>query len=474
MGAGINARPSTVRTRHLGLHDSALIVISLDQAAPPCQRKLSISLANAPHIQTVELYQLESVGSPPVPDKMIPLALTSMTLTAPPRTMVLKIGTTDTIGRTNETVSITLSSANNSSSHKLDIAYLPYSASPQRQTIIQANLQPRGISIADEDYLRLVKYLVARGFSSFLFRPRDYHDAARLTALLTTLQSSRGRPIVKIPARKLYDRKHRPSFSAQGHSLTSWAKAECRHITKYYEKIRETGYAGDISYKIWDEPVESQYPLVRRMYDAVHDCLPGPVLLELSEHPADTLGSSVGVWVSHIDDMRQAGNERARPTAIQLVYANKLHSPTEPPYAMRNIGFLMWHFNADGYHFWSLIDYRNGASTGPYTRANAAWRGALLYVDEPGKIYPSFRLEQFLQGIEDMMLLNQMESQNSAVASHLTARLRKTISRSHAFSSLSLRLIQPRKKSRDSLGLGDLARELSSLVSTGYRELTLP
>jgi hypothetical protein len=78
---------------------------------------------------------------------------------------------------------------------------------------------------------------------------------------------------------------------------------------------------------------------------------------------------------------------------------------------MRILGWLLWKYNLDGYLFWAINWWKEDPwKTVSSKKKDFLKRGTLVYPDpRTGKIYPSLRLEAFRDGIEDMLLLREVE-----------------------------------------------------------------
>jgi hypothetical protein len=94
---------------------------------------------------------------------------------------------------------------------------------------------------------------------------------------------------------------------------------------------------------------------------------------------------------------------------------------------MRILGWLIWKYRLVGYLLWAVNWWKEDPwATVSSQKADFFKRGTLVYPGPGGAVYPSLRLEQLRVGLEDLLLLKQLEraaGDGSAAARSLLAQL---------------------------------------------------
>jgi hypothetical protein len=208
-----------------------------------------------------------------------------------------------------------------------------------------------------------------------------------------------------------------------------WAEGLCAFLETLRPVLEEPAWKGRFTLKLWDEPTTDQYAEVRRSHELARRCR-DDLPLELTEEPAAALEGVVDIWVPHLgafrpEDVREV---HARGESIWL-YANSWHQIDKPPHALRAVGWTLWRFGLDGYHFWSV----NWPGADPWTtvssRSSDRWKSGNLIYLEPGsgRPVPSLRLEAFRDGIEDLLLLRRLEQRAAGESDREARRLLREI-----------------------------------------------
>ena len=197
-----------------------------------------------------------------------------------------------------------------------------------------------------------------------------------------------------------------------------------------FEKIIENPrWKGRLGVKVWDEPRPRDYPHVAMSYKAVGKAFP-QLRRELSEEPHPEFETAVDVWVPYIKYLKTDDIEAQHLLGKEVwFYANQVHGIDHPLHGMRILGWLIWAHGLDGYHFWAI----NWWKQDPWT-TTSQWKndfirnGTLVYPDPvTGYFYPTLRLEAFRDGIEDMILLRELDRRarsGDIKAARVTQRLR--------------------------------------------------
>lgn len=162
--------------------------------------------------------------------------------------------------------------------------------------------------------------------------------------------------------------------------------------------------------KLWDEPTKKNLSLVRDLYNSIEK-FDLPILTELagiSDQADIDLADIQVVRLRHLD---KEFVKKAHALGKEIwVYANPMHSLNRPYHAMRNIGWLIWYLNADGYHFWDVSRWKRDPLKNIVDRDSFWGRGFFLYFDDKHGWIPSLRLAFFKEGLEDYQLLHLLSS----------------------------------------------------------------
>jgi len=172
--------------------------------------------------------------------------------------------------------------------------------------------------------------------------------------------------------------------------------------------------------KLWDEPTAEDRPVAATVYERVKQLFPR-ISLEVagarSSGNADT-DVRADIDVVRLQDLdisgRLSGSRVSADHTETWLYANTMHSLRRPLHAMRNIGWLIWLLDLDGYHFWNVAYARGDPLTDIFDEKDYFGRGLFLYPDDASGTYvPSLRLASFREGIEDHQLLMTLGESSS-------------------------------------------------------------
>jgi hypothetical protein len=201
-----------------------------------------------------------------------------------------------------------------------------------------------------------------------------------------------------------------------------------KNMGRWQELTTKEAYKGRLSLKLWDEPRKQDLENVISMYKSVKESMPG-LMLEISDAPIEELDKTVKTWVPSFRRLRKLPlpqtieREHALGNEVWF-YANPLHNIDSPYGSMRYIGWVIWRYNLNGYHVWSVNKWdsnpllpsnelRSGGKREKESKEDkdeSQSSGLLLYPDpKDGSILPSIRLEALRDGIEDLLLLHVFE-----------------------------------------------------------------
>lgn len=323
---------------------------------------------------------------------------------------------------------------------KIRIDVLPLSLSLDTPITIQANIRPYEKWPKElEERVRLLKYVlsllseyrinaaagmkVVKDGVSWGEREDDDIMRAYMELVEFCFESLHFRRI-RLPGKRMYNWK-----KPMSHDYPDGPPGEKtlqnifnKYLKRFDPLLKNKKWVGKLGYKIWDEPRERDYPYVVQLYRAARKVAP-ELKYELSEQPDVRLQNIADTWTPNIRYLKpESIAERHRLGQEVWIYANKVHGINHPLYGMRIIGWLLWKYDLDGYHFWGV----NWWKEDPWVTVSSQKRdsfksGTLIYPDpRSNKVYPSLRLETFRDGIEDMLLLKELEK--TAVGNTLFAK----------------------------------------------------
>lgn len=202
------------------------------------------------------------------------------------------------------------------------------------------------------------------------------------------------------------------------------------------------GWAGRFSYKWWDEPSMKDYPTVRCVYMTLQG-FGLNLKQELTEQPCDdpcgepsVIGPwpDVNIWTLNYRCLRSQNVAMGKAAGAEVrLYANRWHGLRPELYcpslamAPRMIGWMIWYYGLDGY-------YLPGVNKPPVKDGTLDWEQiqwldqesgnledisflnqTLVYTATVGgvtRIVPSLRLEALRDGLEDLLILKELEKRD--------------------------------------------------------------
>lgn len=287
----------------------------------------------------------------------------------------------------------------------------PNNAQPTRDATLTPDDQ-------NADAIRVAEQALRFGINSFagvfpkITSASMHSDRSRET--LAALRNFLSRPEVRyfrLPVSQYYrgsTYSDRHGFPGEAQDVVQLLQEE---LLPYRALIDNDDLAGKFLMKLWDEPAGGNYSEVAALYDAARNAFPD-LPLELAEQPEPALKGLADIWTIHNDYLVEDAirHERSLGNRV-LLYANMAHAIQSDSDTMRKIGWVLWRYNLDGYHFWRL----NWWNKDPWT-TRSAWKidfnktGTLVYPGAGRAVYPSVRLLAFRDGLEDAMLLELLDN----------------------------------------------------------------
>ncbi len=201
-------------------------------------------------------------------------------------------------------------------------------------------------------------------------------------------------------------------FAKRG-AAPEFLRAYKYHLRTAGRYLASKGWFDKVQVKIGDEPQEPAWPLVCDVARAVREALPH-AKTEITFYPRPEFLGLIDIWVpyaTHCDPAKLA--ERQKKGEEVWIYYNALHGIDCPALDPRAIGWLLWRFNFDGYHFWSVNywPYDPWTTSVSLTR-NCFNRGTFIYPDpKDGSPVDSTRWELFREGLDDYLYLHLADAQ---------------------------------------------------------------
>ncbi len=302
--------------------------------------------------------------------------------------------------------------ANGQTIHNGEVKLIVHSATLEKPSInLQGNLLFKRDDVPDDIVLALLEKMRGYDFTGLVL-PKTLFKKATLGKVenyaLDNFQYIRMSPRILFTRKKtLAD-----TLLADGISRERWLQDECDYVSQSLVRMKSNARAHNVfTYKLWDEPVPGNYAEVEYGYGGLKKCASG-VPLELTEEPAAGLGDVADIWTVNINTLNDGVVKKVRQQNDSIyLYANYLHDITANPLRSRNIGWLMGYFGLDGYHFWSVANWGNGALNQSEGETGREERGTLFYWDEQNRrVLSSLRMEMFREGLDDMQLLGQVKA----------------------------------------------------------------
>lgn len=282
---------------------------------------------------------------------------------------------------------------------------------------LQGNLLFKRDDVPDEVMLALLGTMHSYGFTGLVL-PKTLFKKVTLGSVeqyaLDNFQYIRMSPRILFTRKKTLT----DSLLAEGLSKEQWLQDECHHVAQILARMKADARPHNVfAYKLWDEPMPENYAEVAYSYGGLKKCV-STIPLELTEPPSARLGDIADIWTVNINSLNSNVVKQVRQQNDRIyLYANYLHEITDNPLAIRNIGWLMGYFGLDGYHFWSVANWGNGALEQNGSETGREERGTLFYWDgQTNRVLPSLRMEMFREGLDDMQLLGLVKA--CAVSGH--------------------------------------------------------
>jgi hypothetical protein len=318
-------------------------------------------------------------------------------------------------------------SGGNESRVKIEIEVLPFGLPMELPITIQANIWPyqqwtgnkKTKAARLKNVLKLLSTYRINGVSGMLGSIQSVDSESNQDDLVTykevvyfCLHDLHFRR-VRLPAQKMFNSKAPLSGDFPDKRLRGLAFE--KNLKMYFDSlgslIKNPKWTGKLGFKLWDEPKPRDYPDVVLSYRIAKKISPS-LKLELSEQPEPELHNVADVWTPYIKFLSPSDvDEQHRLGKEVWIYANEVHGIDHPLHGMRILGWLLWKYHLDGYLFWAINWWKEDPwKTVSSKKKDFLKRGTLVYPDpRTGKIYPSLRLEAFRDGIEDMLLLREVE-----------------------------------------------------------------
>ena len=188
----------------------------------------------------------------------------------------------------------------------------------------------------------------------------------------------------------------------------AFLRAYAHHLRTVGRYLEDKGWLAKAHLKIGDEPQDQAYPIVRDTALAARQALP-KAKTELTLAFKPEFEGLIDIWVPYATHFEESvARQRQRKGEEVWLYYNELHGIDCPALCMRAIPWLLWKFDLDGYHFWSINCWPLDPWTTPvsYT-CNCYNRGVFVYPDpKDGSPVNSTRWELFREGLEDYLYLH--------------------------------------------------------------------
>ena len=419
-----------------GESEGSLILLDSNNA-----KELEVNFNEKPEkLIKLQIFRVETVvveNKYMVPDPLIPIS-PGETFRLKDRQQLFYIKVTSlpsaTAGKFLGNISFVNKNGEIESTIRMEIEVLPITIPKEMTITVQASINPlENTNSQDTDQikqmLRLLSDYRINGVAGMQFVDiNNYKELVRFA--LDDLNFHR----VRLPTKTMYSWANPMSkkFPGGRPSESSFEKGTRQALSPYNSIIENPRWAGKLQYKIWDEPPVKDFPDVISTYKAARNAAPS-LKLELSKQPDQKLQNVADIWITMPKLFNPADVEKQHRLGKEVwIYCNKIHGIDHPLFGMRILGWLIWRYNLDGYQFWAI----NWWKEDPWTTVSSQKkdflkRGTFVYPDtETGKIYPSLRLESFREGIEDMLLLREIEklangsSPTASKARELLSKLR--------------------------------------------------
>jgi len=282
---------------------------------------------------------------------------------------------------------------------------------------IQGNILFKRKDINESIILEILHKMKDYNFDSVIL-PRRVIKSKRYSLALN--YANNNFTYIRLPPQKLFTRKKTMSYEMKKQQISpkEWLNKECNYLRYTLKNLRQKKIKAIFTYKLWDEPIAKNYKEVYFGYQGIRSCIKN-IKLEITEEPSYNLGDIADIWTININKLNQDIVNKAHNTGDwAYLYANYLHSISNNPYRSRIIGWILDQYNLDGYHFWSISNWKHGMFYQNRNINNREERGTFFYYNK--KVYSSLRIESFREGLEDMQLLKQVRECQYRKPQHTT------------------------------------------------------
>ena len=262
---------------------------------------------------------------------------------------------------------------------------------------------------ASFDPVRAITEMRAADFNAVALA-RNHKNIPRLARVAL---NKLGFKSVRLPAYRMLNR--RDLLSPEELEEHLWATDD--HLRQFEALFNRPALQERLTFKLWDEPKPVNYRNVIESYRHIRKNRPW-LRLEITEEPFQELGDIADIWTINAKRIDKTPTDvpKARGENVWL-YANALHTLGRQNSSMRMIGWLIWRYRLEGYHFWGVNWWGEDPwSPVPDDRRAQYKRGTLLFPSRKsaGETQSSLRLQSFRDGLQDWRWLSWLDQQADA------------------------------------------------------------
>jgi len=171
--------------------------------------------------------------------------------------------------------------------------------------------------------------------------------------------------------------------------------------------LREKGWLGKATVKLWDEPKPDFFPRAVEAYLFFKKAVPEIRTICTGKPPDDQLSRVVDIWVTGAQSYDPVKIEAARRNGQEIwLYDNRLHGIDHPPAHQRLLAYFLYSHDFAGYYFWSVNFWPQDPWITVPGQGDKFRRGTFYYPDpKTGMPLPTLRLEALLRGFQDYQYL---------------------------------------------------------------------
>lgn len=257
---------------------------------------------------------------------------------------------------------------------------------------------------ADFDPARVMAAMRANDFNAVALL-RGLDDVPELARLAL---DEMGFKQVRLPNHRLLNRRFRPTPE----ELEDFMVRTDMYHAQFDQMFARPEWQGRLIVKLWDEPKPLNYPDVVESHRYARETRPN-VPIELTEEPGSELGDIADIWIVHGKFIDEAPIEQQKAKGDSVwFYGNKLHSIDRDSTSMRTVGWLLWRYRLQGYHFWSVNWWHEDPWSPDMVARGAIFkRGTMFFPSrsEPGDVQTSLRMQAFRDGLQDWRWLRWLD-----------------------------------------------------------------